>query len=138
MDALIASLDPDIGSSLLEYAAAKVPYPVNDKVQIVMLECGEVVDIVVNNYDTAEHPFHMHGHTFWVMSQGATHEGVYSSSSLPHDENPMRRDTVTVNGRSHVVIRFVADNRGVWLWHCHVEWHAAAGMALIFSVDVGV
>ena len=32
----------------------------------------------------------------------------------------MRRDTVTVPARSHIVIRFMADNPGIWALHCHV------------------
>ncbi|RYP41806.1 hypothetical protein DL767_000822 [Monosporascus sp. MG133] len=43
-------------------------------------------------------------------------------------ENPMRRDTVTVPAFSHVVIRFVADNPGLWALHCHVAWHMEGGM----------
>ncbi|KAI0477945.1 multicopper oxidase [Xylaria cf. heliscus] len=37
--------------------------------------------------------------------------------------NPMRRDTVTVPAFSHIVIRFKADNPGLWALHCHVAWH---------------
>lgn len=40
----------------------------------------------------------------------------------------MRRDTVTVPAQWHVVIRFVADNPGVWALHCHVAWHMEGGM----------
>ena len=28
-------------------------------------------------------------------------------------------------------IRFVADNPGVWLLHCHIEWHMHAGLQSI-------
>lgn len=35
----------------------------------------------------------------------------------------MRRDTFTVPGSSHVVIRFMANNPGLWVLHCHVAWH---------------
>jgi hypothetical protein len=41
----------------------------------------------------------------------------------------MRRDTVTVPAQSHVVIRFMADNPGVWILHCHISWHQEGGMA---------
>jgi len=33
-----------------------------------------------------------------------------------------------------VVIRFKADNEGIWTLHCHVLWHQAAGMAMAFQV----
>lgn len=35
----------------------------------------------------------------------------------------MRRDTLTIPGLSHVVIRFLADNPGIWALHCHVAWY---------------
>ncbi len=41
----------------------------------------------------------------------------------------MRRDTVAVNPGSYVVLRFLAENPGVWLFHCHIEWHVIMGLA---------
>jgi len=32
--------------------------------------------------------------------------------------NPMRRDTVQVPSMSSVTLRVIADNPGVWLFHC--------------------
>jgi iron transport multicopper oxidase len=40
----------------------------------------------------------------------------------------MKRDTISVNPNSYAVIRFVADNPGVWLFHCHIEWHVIMGL----------
>jgi iron transport multicopper oxidase len=40
----------------------------------------------------------------------------------------MQRDTVTVNPNSYVIIHFKADNSGVWLFHCHIEWHVVMGL----------
>ena len=31
--------------------------------------------------------------------------------------------------KGHTVIRFVADNPGVWFIHCHIDWHSIAGLA---------
>jgi len=31
-------------------------------------------------------------------------------------------------------IRFVANNPGTWLFHCHVDWHVEMGMAVVFEV----
>lgn len=41
------------------------------------------------------------------------------------------RDTATVNGNSYLVLRYVADNPGVWIVHCHIDWHLAAGLGFI-------
>lgn len=46
---------------------------------------------------------------------------------------PMK-DTVTVPDGGFTIIRFVADNPGWWLFHCHIEFHIEVGMALVFKV----
>lgn len=42
---------------------------------------------------------------------------------------PVRRDTVLVPPNGNFVIRFKADNPGVWFFHCHIEWHMDSGLA---------
>lgn len=44
------------------------------------------------------------------------------------------KDTVTVPDGGYTIIRFVANNPGFWLFHCHIEFHVEVGMALIFKV----
>jgi iron transport multicopper oxidase len=44
----------------------------------------------------------------------------------------MRRDTVSVQPNGHAVLRFRSDNPGVWLFHCHIEWHVASGLIATF------
>jgi iron transport multicopper oxidase len=46
------------------------------------------------------------------------------------------RDTVTINRYSYLVLRFADKNPGLWLMHCHVNWHDKAGMMMIFH-EVG-
>ncbi|KAJ5948165.1 multicopper oxidase-domain-containing protein [Penicillium verhagenii] len=45
------------------------------------------------------------------------------------------RDTVYIPRRSYAVLRFRADNPGVWLFHCHMLWHVATGMAMLIDVQ---
>jgi FtsP/CotA-like multicopper oxidase with cupredoxin domain len=40
---------------------------------------------------------------------------------------PVRRDTWMITPLGYTVIRFVADNPGVWFFHCHMDWHNIAG-----------
>ncbi|KLT41726.1 Cupredoxin [Cutaneotrichosporon oleaginosum] len=89
----------------------------------------EVVDLIVNApHDLATHPFHLHGHSFWIMSQGP---GVFDGdSSTLNRTNPMRRDTFVVPPGGHAVIRFVADNPGIWPLHCHIAWHLEGGLLM--------
>lgn len=49
-------------------------------------------------------------------------------------KNPVRRDTLIVPSRGYVVLRVAFDNPGIWMFHCHVLWHAAGGMAMGFQV----
>lgn len=44
------------------------------------------------------------------------------------------KDTVTVPDGGYTIIRFVADNPGYWIFHCHIEYHIEVGMALVFKV----
>lgn len=44
----------------------------------------------------------------------------------------MRRDTLLVEPNGNAVIRFKADNPGVWLFHCHIEWHIISGLVVTF------
>ena len=55
--------------------------------------------------------------------------------------DPPRKDTVYIPAKGYVVLRFRADNEGIWLFHCHILWHHAGGMAMAFQVmgsDTGV
>lgn len=118
-----------------------------------VLERGEVVDIIVNNLDSGKHPFHLHGHHFqsiWRSEDGA---GTFQDSNTTSDSFarvPMRRDTIVLHPEGNVVLRFRADNPGVWyhipsqlpmlmmfvlgvwVFHCHLEWHVQSGLMATF------
>jgi FtsP/CotA-like multicopper oxidase with cupredoxin domain len=49
--------------------------------------------------------------------------------------NPLMRDTVFIPQRGYAVIRFRADNKGIWMLHCHVGWHLGSGMAMSWDVS---
>lgn len=99
------------------------------------------IDLVINNFDDGSHPFHLHGHKFYVLVQG---ESGYppEQDELPaylreHNllENPVRRDTVTVEGYGWVIVRVVLDNPGLWAFHCHNTWHSESGMVMQFLIN---
>lgn len=84
-----------------------------------VLAKGDVVEIVLNNDDAGKHPFHVHGHVFQTVVRADDDWGHYDSrnhSAFP--ATPMRRDTLMVRPNSNFVVRFVADNPGVWFFHC--------------------
>ncbi|KAF2455514.1 Cupredoxin [Lineolata rhizophorae] len=84
-----------------------------------------VVQIAVLNADDGPHPLHLHGHHFQVAGRGA---GEWDGDEEALSKVPIRRDTVNVAPRGWVVVRFRAGNPGVWLFHCHMEFHLQAGM----------
>jgi hypothetical protein len=89
---------------------------------------NDTVQVVVNNDDVANHPFHLHGHHFQVLYRAASGAGYWSGKDENYANNPPMRDTVTVMPHSYVVLRFKATNPGVWLFHCHIEWHVEMGL----------
>ena len=48
--------------------------------------------------------------------------------------NPPIKDTVVVPDGGFTVIRFLADNPGYWLMHCHMSWHNHLGMGFVIKV----
>ncbi|KAL1869993.1 hypothetical protein VTK73DRAFT_2863 [Phialemonium thermophilum] len=88
---------------------------------------GEVVQLVINNNDAAVHPFHLHGHQFQVLDRPRSDTGPWPKRGSGVAQPP-RRDVVHVNANSHAVLRFRADNPGVFLFHCHIEWHVEMGL----------
>ena len=49
-------------------------------------------------------------------------------------KNPPLKDTVIVPDAGFTLIRFLADNPGFWLLHCHISWHHRMGMAMMLQV----
>ncbi|KAF2709450.1 multicopper oxidase [Pleomassaria siparia CBS 279.74] len=92
-----------------------------------------VLDILIQNFDDGSHPFHLHGYKFFVLASGQGYPSPSLHSSL-HLENPLRRDTVSVDAFGWMLIRFVADNSGFWSFHCHISWHSEAGLLMQFLV----
>ena len=92
---------------------------------VITLTEGQVVEIVFQNAralnGAAEfHPWHLHGHSFWIVGQG---QGNYNETLIAdyNLKNPLLRDTFVLQPLSWIVVRFIADNPGVWLFHCHIS-----------------
>ncbi|KAI0809539.1 Cupredoxin [Xylaria sp. FL0064] len=96
-----------------------------------VLDRGEIVQIVVNNLDTGRHPFHLHGHHFQAIYRSEEDAGTFEDANITAADfpaTPMRRDTLVLYPTGNIVLRFRADNPGVWLFHCHIEWHVTSGL----------
>jgi FtsP/CotA-like multicopper oxidase with cupredoxin domain len=96
-------------------------YPKADQIE---LNEGEAVRFILKNPTGMDHPFHLHGHSFRVL-------GKPGALNLT---DPPLKDTINVPAKGDVVIQWVADNPGKWFFHCHIEWHLAAGMARVIEI----
>lgn len=87
---------------------------------------------------------HQHGFKFFVISSyrgkgGWDFYNPFDLSKAPRGGpfnvvNPLLKDTVYVPSFGYVVLRFRADNEGIWAVHCHILWHQASGMTMAFQV----
>ncbi|KAJ6485373.1 yellow laccase [Mycena vitilis] len=77
----------------------------------------------------APHPFHLHGHNFWVVRS--------AGSTTYNYDNPVVRDVVTTGADTtdNTTIRFQTDNAGPWFFHCHIDFHLEIGLAIVFAED---
>lgn len=107
-----------------------------------VFKLGDIVDVVVQNANTLNrnnseiHPWHLHGHDFWILGYG---EGKFDPTNDTQSFNladPPLRNTVAVFPYGWVAIRFVANNPGVWPFHCHIESHFYMGMGVIFAEGI--
>ena len=87
------------------------------------LERGASHILEMTNATAFDHPIHLHGHSFRVISRNGT--------PTQHRE---WQDTVLMAPRERVEIAFVADNPGDWMFHCHILEHQAAGMMGVIRV----
>jgi L-ascorbate oxidase len=122
------------------------------------LKHNQLVDIVIQNTVALNgvcesHPMHMHGHKFWIHSYGT---GIYKSEKniFPDRDNPVLRDSLMVYATSNAYyssglnasnhrqpcgwtkLRMIADNPGLWMFHCHIGAHGYTGMNILLKEDI--
>ncbi|KAG6918638.1 hypothetical protein DXG01_012757 [Tephrocybe rancida] len=74
------------------------------------------------------HPFHLHGHSFWVIKNALSDEYNWV--------DPPRRDTVPTGFDGNLtVIRFFTDNAGPWFLHWANILSMHSGLAIVFAED---
>jgi FtsP/CotA-like multicopper oxidase with cupredoxin domain len=97
-------------------------FDVQDK-PTVNVKLGQRVALRFINETGMSHPMHFHGHTFQIVEIAG------------QELNGPLRDVVLVPPRTNVTVAFDANNPGLWLIHCHLAWHAQAGMAASVSYE---
>lgn len=107
---------------LFDFVVNKEPHHQDQPVRVGELQVWDVV-----NATLMDHPFHLHGFFFQVVSING--------------EPPAWRsweDVVNVPPRATVRIAWLPDNRpGSWMYHCHILEHHASGMMGHFDVIQG-
>lgn len=78
----------------------------------------------VHNTSLMDHPFHLHGFFFQVLQVNGEAPAYRSW-----------KDTINVPPLAKIKIAWMPDNRpGLWMYHCHILEHHAAGMMAGFAV----
>ncbi|KAL3536467.1 hypothetical protein ACH5RR_004928 [Cinchona calisaya] len=105
------------------------------------LKFNSTVQLVLQ--DTAiigieNHPIHLHGFNFYVLAQGFGNFDAAKDTKKFNFVNPQMRNTIGVPVGGWAVIRFRANNPGVWFMHCHLDVHLPWGLATAFVVENGL
>ncbi|MFF3334967.1 multicopper oxidase family protein [Streptomyces sp. NPDC002888] len=79
---------------------------------------GERVRLTLINATDMWHPMHLHGHTFALT-------GIDAAGA--------RKDTALVLPHRKLVVDFYADNPGLWMLHCHNQYHSESGMMTVLG-----
>ncbi|KAK1535897.1 multicopper oxidase [Colletotrichum paranaense] len=130
-----APVVPSLYTALTTGADAENAEVYGDYTHSFVLKKDQIVQIVVNNLDSGRHPFHLHGHHFQSLYRGEEESGTFADSNMTESDFPavpMRRDTLVLWPDGNIVLRFKADNPGIWLFHCHIEWHVTSGLLATF------
>lgn len=86
---------------------------------------GERIRITVTNDGGGDHPFHLHGHKFRVLSKNG--ESLRGS--------PVYLDTILTTKDETYELYLIADNPGLWMVHCHNLQHASMGMSMMLNYE---
>ena len=97
-----------------------IPY-----VPMFVVHLGDVVSVEIDNETNLPHPMHLHGH----------HALVVSRNGVPSTGAPWIVDSLQVAAHERYVLTFVADNPGIWMWHCHNLPHARSGLMTHLMYD---
>ncbi|KAL5603357.1 hypothetical protein FOBRF1_010890 [Fusarium oxysporum] len=102
--------------------------PINSTIDIIMRISNQSMDMM-------GHPIHLHGHKFWVLGSGEGSFPYAAVTDAPADlinlRDPPYRDTMGLPSQGWAAIRYVTDNPGAWMFHCHLQWHVVVGMAMV-------
>ena len=113
---------PTLPPAIVNFTSDEVVAPYNltgtRGTKVVTLKYNETVQVVLQDLNGSileDHPFHLHGHNFYVVGRGT---GNFNGSHDPESFNlvdPPMRNTVVMPKAGWVAIRFMANNPGEFL-----------------------
>lgn len=135
---------PPDGYDFVNYDIYKTPNYTNATVSngIYRLQFNTTVDLILQNANTMNpnnsetHPWHLHGHDFWVLGYGEGKFDTFNDPKKYNLVNPIMKNTVPVHRYGWTALRFRADNPGAWAFHCHIESHFYMGMGVVFESGI--
>ncbi|KAJ7260636.1 laccase 2 precursor [Mycena rebaudengoi] len=124
-------LPPTVPVLLQILSGAKAAQDLLPSGSVISLPPNKVIEISIpGGTPGAPHPFHLHGHDFWVVRS--------AGNSTYNFDNPVVRDVVSTGAATTdlTTFRFKTDNAGPWVLHCHIDWHMDAGLSVVFAEDL--
>jgi FtsP/CotA-like multicopper oxidase with cupredoxin domain len=106
------------------------------------------------------HSVHLHGHNFAILAEEfPEYDPITGKITSPNSNitcgsdvlcanpgwsdtpptfnsivQPVIKDTVVLPVRGYVVFQFKTLNPGFWIFHCHIDVHMMAGMAVVLKI----
>ncbi|KAL5202234.1 hypothetical protein ABZP36_013186 [Zizania latifolia] len=108
--------------------------------RVVPLKFNTTVEVVLQDTSiqgAESHPLHLHGYDFFVVGTGFGNYDASNDTTRYNLVDPVQRNTISVPTAGWVAIRFVADNPGVWIMHCHFDVHLSWGLSMAWLVNDG-
>ncbi len=124
-----APVNRKIKLSVSPGAMGGLNFMINDAVHVndQPVKIGELQVWEIRNESAMDHPFHLHGFFFQVLEI--------------NERAPLYKawkDTINLPPGTKIKIAWMPDNRpGIWMYHCHILEHHAAGMMANFEVIDG-
>ncbi|KAM3404516.1 hypothetical protein ACQJBY_007543 [Aegilops geniculata] len=116
-------------NTFVTHGTRVVPLAFNTSVEVVLQD---------TSIQSAEsHPLHLHGYDFHVVGTGFGNYDAANDTAKYNLVDPVQRNTISVPTAGWVAIRFVANNPGVWIMHCHLDVHLSWGLSMAWLVNDG-
>jgi len=98
----------------------------HESISPIRLAEGERVLIRLINAGNLPHAIHTHGHSFKIVAT--------DGNDVP-EGMALLKDTVLIGPGERYDLELDGKNPGVWMFHCHMENHAANGMMSLIQYD---